>query len=361
MTLNVTSLLETTLKLDASDLHLVVGVPPVVRIKTKISAIKDAPPLTPEDINFFLVKVLTEEQLNIFEVSKEVDFSVSLGKEARFRVNAYYQKGYPSAALRVIPMTIPTLDELGLPQVLKKLTQLKQGLILVVGPTGHGKSTTIASMLDYINQTRSEHIITIEDPIEYLFTNKLSVIEQREMFLDTHSWDAALRSTLRQDPNVVFVGEMRDLETIQATLTVSETGHLVFATLHTNSASQSIDRIIGSFPENTQKQISLQLAQVLEGIISQRLLHSEKKGAVPAIEILLATDAVRSLIRENKSYQVDNVINTSSNLGMVSLEDSLAKLVMAGDIAIEEALKYSLNPDLLRRKLKNLTQKSPSA
>lgn len=348
----VSQLLEQVITMGASDLHMNVGIPPVVRINTNLAPIKDAPPLTLEDIQVFLTKVLTEEQKNVLDINKEVDFSVSLGDRARFRVNAFYQKGYPSVALRVIPMVIPKLEDLNLPTVLQNLTSLKQGLVLVVGPTGHGKSTTIASMIDHINQTRSEHIITIEDPIEYIFTNKKSIIEQREMFLDTHSWDGALRAVLRQDPDVVFIGEMRDLETIQSTLTIAETGHLVFATLHTNSASQSIDRMISSFPELKQTQIKLQLSQVLEAVISQRLLNSSTKGAIPAIELLLASDAVKSLIREGKSYQIDNVISTSANVGMISLEASLAELVRNGEIEAGEAMKYALEPEILRRLLK---------
>ncbi len=352
MALNVAQLLEGVLNLNASDLHLSVGLPPIVRVNTVLSQMKDNQPLSVEDIQFFLTKVLTEEQKNILEVNKEVDFSVALGNKARFRVNAFYQKGYPSVALRVIPMIIPRLDSLNLPPILARLTELKQGLILVVGPTGHGKSTTIASMIDVINETRAEHIITVEDPIEYIFTNKKSLVEQREMYLDTHSWDAALRAVLRQDPNIVFIGEMRDTETIQSTLTIAETGHLVFATLHTNSAGQSVDRIISSFPEVKQIQIRQQFAQALEAIVSQRLLSSQTQGAIPAIELLLATDAVRSLIREGKSYQLDNVIATSANFGMMSLESSLALLVEKGDVEADEAMRYATNPELLRKLIK---------
>ncbi len=352
MAINIPQLLEKVLNMSASDLHLTIGMKPIVRINTTLSPLEDEPLLGVDDLNFFLTKVLNEEQKNIFEVNKEVDFSVALSNKARFRVNAYYQKGYPSVALRVIPMIIPTFEQLSLPPVLARLTELKQGLILVVGPTGHGKSTTIASMIDRINESRSEHIITIEDPIEYIFTNKKSLVEQREMYLDTHSWDGALRAVLRQDPNVVFIGEMRDTETIQSVLTIAETGHLVFATLHTNSASQSVDRMVSSFPEAKQLQIRLQLAQSLEAIISQRLLSSAEKGAVPALELLLASDAVRNLIREGKSFQIDNVIATSSNIGMTSLDSSLALLVERGDVSLEEAMKFSLDPARLRNLIK---------
>lgn len=352
MAINTSQILEKIVELNASDLHLTVGMPPVIRVNTQLMALKEQGILTIEDISSFLSKVLTAEQKNVFEVNKEVDFSVALGNKARFRVNAFYQKGYPAVALRTIPMIIPSLGQLNLPPVISKLTSLKQGLVLVVGPTGHGKSTTIASMIDYINETRSEHIITIEDPIEYIFTNKKSLVEQREMYLDTHSWDSALRAILRQDPNVVFIGEMRDTETIQSTLTIAETGHLVFATLHTNSAAQSIDRIISSFPEIKQLQIKLQLSQTLEAIVSQRLIASPTQGMVPAIELLLASDAVKSTIREGKSHQIDNIIATSSNVGMINIESSLALLVQKGDIQLDEAMKYAINPELLRRLLK---------
>ncbi len=353
MALNTSQILEKIIELSASDLHLTVGMPPVIRVNTKLMVLKDHSVLTIDEISQFLTKVLTPEQKNVFEVNKEVDFSVALGNKARFRVNAFYQKGYPSVALRTIPMVVPSLESLHLPPVLTKLTLLKQGLVLVVGPTGHGKSTTIASMIDHINETRSEHILTIEDPIEYIFTNKRSLVEQREMYLDTHSWDAALRSILRQDPNVVFIGEMRDTETIQSTLTIAETGHLVFATLHTNSASQSVDRIISSFPEIKQLQIKMQLSQALEAVVSQRLIESPNKGMIPAIELLLASDAVKSTIREGKTHQLENIISTSSNIGMINMESSLALLVQKGDITMDNALKFAMNPELLRRLLKS--------
>ncbi|NMB69933.1 PilT/PilU family type 4a pilus ATPase, partial [candidate division WWE3 bacterium] len=274
MKLNATEILEKTLSLKASDLHLMVGAKPAVRINTALSTLEEFPILMVDDIELVLSQILDQDQRQILEVNKELDFSVSLGNKARFRVNAFYQKGYPSVALRLIPTVIPSLAELNLPDVISQLCELRQGLVLVVGPTGQGKSTTIASMIDRINSTRAEHIVTIEDPIEYVFTNKMSIIEQREMYLDTHSWDIALRSALRQDPNIVFVGEMRDMETISAALQISETGHLVFATLHTNSASQTVERIIASFPESKRSEVRVQLAQVIEVVLSQRLLPS---------------------------------------------------------------------------------------
>lgn len=346
---NVAQLLEKVVSMGASDLHMSVGVSPVIRINTVLSALPEISPLTVEDVEFFLSQILSQEQKDILDVNKELDLSVALGNKVRFRVNVFYQKGYPSVAMRVIPATVPTIDQLNLPPMIAQLADIPQGLVLVVGPTGHGKSTTIAAMIDRINETRAEHILTIEDPIEYIFPNKKSLIEQREMYLDTHSWEVALKAVLRQDPNVVFVGEMRDHDSIQAALTISETGHLVFTTLHTNSAAQTIDRIIDSFPEHQQSQVRLQLSQVLEAIVSQRLIPSSTKGMIPAIEVLIADTAVRSLIREGKTHQIDNTISTSGNLGMISLDKSLAQLVKESKIEFNDALKVSLNPEELRR------------
>jgi twitching motility protein PilT len=345
---NVASLLEQVVKMGASDLHLSMGVSPVVRVNTALSPLSDIPPLTVEDIEFFLSQILNQEQKDILDVNKELDLSVALGKRVRFRVNVFYQKGYPSVAMRTIPLNVPTLESLRLPPVVNSIADLKHGLILVAGPTGHGKSTTIAGMIERINTTRAEHILTIEDPIEYIFSNKKSLIEQREMYLDTHSWDVALKAVLRQDPNVVFIGEMRDHESMAAALTIAETGHLVFTTLHTNSAAQTIDRIIDSFPETQQDQIRIQLSQILEAVISERLLPSASKGMVPAVEVLMGTTAVRNMIREGKTHQIDNVINTGANLGMIGLNKSLAELIKAGDIELNDALKVSMYPDELR-------------
>lgn len=348
---NVAQLLEKVVSIGASDLHLVVGVSPVIRVNTALSALPEVSPLTVEDIEFFLSQILSQEQKDILEVNKELDLSVALGDKVRFRVNVFYQKGYPSVAMRAISLSVPSMTDLNLPPICGHLADLPQGLVLVVGPTGHGKSTTIAAMIDRINETRAEHILTIEDPIEYIFPNKKSLIEQREMYLDTHSWDVALKSVLRQDPNVVFIGEMRDQESIQAALTISETGHLVFTTLHTNSASQTIDRVIDSFPEHQQDQVRIQLSQVIQAVVSQRLVPSVSKGMVPAIEVMIATTAIRNLIREGKTHQLDNMIATGGNLGMMSLDSSLAKLVKEGDIELNEALQVALNQDELRRYL----------
>ncbi|EKD99783.1 MAG: hypothetical protein ACD_22C00173G0002 [uncultured bacterium] len=353
MKLNTTQILERIVQVNASDLHLCVGSSPYIRVNTKLSALSDMPVLTVDDIEYFLSQILTEEQKALFEVNKELDFSISLGAKNRFRVNAFYQRGYPSVALRLIPMTIPSLAQLNLPTMLSDLCQLKQGLVLVAGPTGHGKSTTIAAMIDKINETRAEHIVTIEDPIEYIYTNKMSLIEQREMYLDTHSWEGALKGALRQDPNIVMIGEMRDLETMSSALQISETGHLVFATLHTNSASQTVERIISSFPEPSQGQVRLQLAQVLEVIISQRLIASPTKGMVPAVEIMLASDAIKNLIREGRTHLIDTTISTSLNVGMTSLERSLADLASQGVIDATDAILYSNHPDEFRRLVKD--------
>jgi twitching motility protein PilT len=348
---NVAQLLEKVVDMQASDLHLSVGVSPVVRVNTALSPLSDIPPLTVEDIEFFLTQVLSQEQKDVLDVNKELDLSVALGEKVRFRVNVFYQKGYPAVALRAIPVKVPSLEALNLPPVVGQLAELPQGLVLVTGPTGHGKSTTIAAMVDRINETRAEHILTIEDPIEYIFGNKKSLIEQREMYLDTHSWEVALKSVLRQDPNVVFIGEMRDHASMQAALTISETGHLVFTTLHTNSAAQTIDRVIDSFPQHQQAQVRTQLSQVLEAIVSQRLVPSASKGMVPAVEVMMVNSAVRNLVREGKTHQLDNVISTGGNAGMVNLENSLAELVKNGDIQMEDALHVSLNQDELRRLL----------
>lgn len=347
--LNATQLLEKVLDLKASDLHLSVGAEPHVRVNTVLQPLNDYSALSTDDVEYILSQILDTRQREILEVNKELDFSISLGQKARFRVNAYFQKGYPAIALRYIPIQIPTFDQLNLPSDLESLCNLKQGLVLVVGPAGHGKSTTIASMLDRINSTRAEHIITIEDPIEYIYADKKSLVEQREMYLDTHSWDIALKSILRQDPNIVFVGEMRDAETMRTVLQIAETGHLVFTTLHTNSAAQTIDRIISSFPNENQSEIKAQLAQVLEVVISERLLPSEVYGVVPVFEIMIQNDAVSNLIREGKAHMIDNVINTSAQLGMISLEKSMAEMINKGVVNFEDAVKYTERPNELKR------------
>lgn len=346
--MSIQEFLEIVVKKEASDLHLVVGSPPVIRIDGQLMPVSEGP-LTPEDAESLVFELLTPEQKEMLLVNREIDFSFALGDVARFRVNAYFQKGYLSAALRLIPSYIRTLEELSLPPICHNFAKLRQGFILVTGPTGHGKSTTIASIINEINQTRPSHILTIEDPIEYVYPKGKGLVSQREMHLDTHSWEVALRSALREDPDVVLVGEMRDYETIASAITIAETGHLVFATLHTNSSAQSIDRIIDVFPENQQAQVRMQLAFSIGGIISQRLVPAIGGGRMPAVEILLSSGAVQTAIREGKTHQIDNVIQTSGEAGMVLMDASLAYLVKAGRVALDVARSYSIRPEELQR------------
>ena len=291
--------------------------------------------MTPEETESLVFELVSEEQKELLLVNKDLDFSFALGDVARFRVNAYFQKGYISAALRLIPSYIKSIEELNLPKICHNFAKLRQGFILVTGPTGHGKSTTIASMINEINQTRPVHILTIEDPIEYVYPKGKGLVSQREMHLDSHSWEVALRSALREDPDVA--------------ITIAETGHLVFATLHTNSAAQSIDRVIDVFPENQQAQVRMQLASTIAGIISMRLLPQIGGGRLPAIEVLLSNGAVRTSIREGKSHLIDNIIQTSGEEGMILMDASLAYLVKAGKVAIDVARAYSMRPKELER------------
>ncbi len=347
--MNIEELLHKTVSDGASDLHLTVGATPTLRVNGNLTPLGGSP-LTAEDTQELITSVLSPEQREILLRKKELDFSATVaGLAARFRVNAFFQKGTLAAAFRNIPLNVPSLEELRLPSVLKDFCQLPQGFILVTGPTGQGKSTTLASMIRLINETRGVHIVTIEDPIEYIFSHGKALIEQRELHSDTTSWSLALRSALRQDPDVVLVGEMRDYETISAAVTVAETGHLVFATLHTNSASQSIDRIIDVFPDQQQSQIRTQLSVTLHAVISQRLVPDLNGGRVPAVEVLLASPAVRNVIREQKTHQIDNIISTSADLGMISLERSLAQLVKDGQISLEEAKLHTVKPAELSR------------
>lgn len=333
----------------ASDIHLIAGVPPMIRIDGELIPVPGEGPLIPERIEKLLKSVMTAEQAEQLMVNKEIDFSLSYSEEARFRVNAYTQKQTLAGAFRSIPLEIPSIDSLGLPPILHNFTTLRQGLILVTGPTGHGKSTSLAAMLDEINTNSAEHIVTIEDPIEFIIKPKRSIISQREMNNDTHSWSVALRSVLREDPDVVLVGEMRDYETIAAALTVAETGHLVFATLHTNSASQTVDRVVDVFPSEQQDQVRLQLSNVLEAVVSQRLIPAISGGRVVGYEIMLATTAIKTAIREGKTHQIDSIIQTSSESGMNTLEASLATLVRDGKITMETAKSYAIRPEQLSR------------
>lgn len=341
--LELERLLSLCAKREASDLHISCGKPPLLRIEGKLISIGREETLTPEKAESLILALMNEKQREKYLIEKELDFSYAFGGQARFRVNAYHEKGHKACALRLIPLQIRSLKDLGLPETLKEFCKAKQGFVLIVGPASHGKSTTLACMIDIINHTRAEHVITIEDPIEYLFIEDKSLIDQREVYADTNSFPRALRSVLRQDPNVVMIGEMRDLETISSALTVAETGHLVFSTLHTNSAPETIDRIVDVFPPFQQRQIRVQLANNLLVIVSQRLITRVGGGLVVVVEVMKNISAVASLIREGKTYQLDSVIQTSAEEGMVPLDKSLAELTKAGEIRYEDALAYANN------------------
>lgn len=350
--MNIQQLLDLTIQRNASDLHLSVGFLPTLRIHGELIPVAGEPACTPSQIDSLINPLLSDVQKGVFGQNLELDFSFEFEKKGRFRVNIYKQKGYLAASLRLIPFQIPALESIGLPPVVIKMSDLKQGFILVTGPTGHGKTTTLASFINKINQERAVHVITIEDPIEYVYPPGKALIEQREMYKDTKGWANALRAALREDPDVVLIGEMRDLETISSAMTIAETGHLVFATLHTNSAAQSVDRIIDVFPQIQQPQIRLQLSATLEAIISLRLVPTIEPGRTLACEILIATPAVRNLIREGKSHLIDNTIETSGEYGMQMLEKSLAELVKKGKVSEEVALKFVLREELLNKLLR---------
>lgn len=332
---------------EASDLHLVADSVPIFRFMGKLVPYEAGGVVSASALMEHITSMMTAAQKETFLKDLEIDFSVTVSGKYRFRANAYFERGLPAISLRYIPSVIPTIDSLKLPEICHGFAKLKQGFILVTGPTGSGKSTTVAAVLDEINATRTEHIVTIEDPVEFIHENKKSIISQRELGTDTKSWDNALKSVLRQDPNIVYIGEMRDAETMAAAMTVAETGHLVFATLHTNSASQTIERIVDSFPEDQQGQVVLQLSMVLEAVLSQRLVPTIEGKRAVVTEILIATPAVRNNIREGKSFQIDNVIQTSGNLGMRLLEQSLADLVNANVIDKKAALEYAIRPAVL--------------
>jgi len=341
------SLLEMAVEQGASDVHLSVGRPPLFRVAGKLERLGQQA-LSTSDVRWLLFSILSGRQRSQFELEKELDFSLSLESGMRFRVNAYYQRGNIAVALRSIPVVIPAPKELGLPDALVKLLEKPHGLILVVGPTGSGKTTTVASLVQEINQSRPCHVLTIEDPIEYAYQSDCATIDQREVYADTRSFAVALKYVLRQDPDVIVVGEMRDLETISSVLTAAETGHLVFATLHTNDSCTTIDRVVDVFPAHQQAQIRMQLAACLLGIVSQRLLpRKDEPGRVAAFELLLASNAVRALIREGKTHQIPNVLSTSTSVGMCNLDRSLLDLVKRGKIEREEAARFMLQPNLL--------------
>lgn len=352
--MQINELLDITIKNNASDLHLLPGLSPAIRVDGILRYLTNYPILTPQELETMVLSILKPEQKELLVNNKEIDFSFGFGGGTygdlgRFRTNLYYQRGVLSAAFRFLQPTIRTIEELHLPKICHSFAKLKQGFVLVTGPTGHGKSTTLASIINEINLDNSVHILTIEDPIEYVYPAGKSIISQREMDLDTHSWAKALRSALREDPDVVLVGEMRDPETMAAAMTIAETGHLVFSTLHTNSAAQTVDRIIDSFPASQQTQIRTQLSATLKGVVSQRLLPQINGGRIPAVEVLIGTSAVAGNIRDGKTHLIDSIIQTSQDAGMIPLESSLASLVLSGTISLETAKSYALRPEELLR------------
>jgi twitching motility protein PilT len=341
--LRIENLLEECLKRKASDLHLQVGLPPILRIDGSLIAIASLPNLTDQMVKSLVFATLDEQQQKILLKDKEFDYSFAFGDLARFRVNAFHERGNMAAAFRLIPNQIKGISELGMPNVVATFADFPRGLVLVTGPTGSGKSTTLAALIDKINHEKSVHIITIEDPIEFTHKSKRSVVVQREVHYDTYSFSAALRSSLREDPDVILIGEMRDLETISSAITLAETGHLVFATLHTNSAAQSIDRMIDVFPAHQQPQVRAQLANILQAICAQRLVPAIGGGRVVAAEIMIANPAIRAMIREGKTHQLDTAIQTGADQGMQTMDRTLVKLIQTGVITYENAREYAVD------------------
>ena len=345
---SIDELLERMVGLGASDLHITVGTPPAIRVRGDVSRLDDFTVLDPESTRQLMYQILSTEQQKRFEVNRQLDFSHSIPGVARFRVNVYMQRESVGAAFRVIPDQIKTLEELQLPVSLAELAQKPRGLVLVTGPTGSGKSTTLAAMIDEVNRTRHEHILTIEDPIEFVHRHKSCIVNQREIGVDAVGFGEALRGALRQDPDVILVGEMRDLETIAIALTAAETGHLVLGTLHTQSASSTIDRIIDVFPAEQQEQVRIQIAGALQGVITQSLLPTaDGMGRVAALEILLPDDAVRNLVRQGKVEQIYSVMQTNTARGMQTMEQSLQELVSRRIVTYETALAVTSKPDQL--------------
>ncbi|MCX6725142.1 MAG: type IV pilus twitching motility protein PilT [Candidatus Saccharibacteria bacterium] len=345
----IEELLEEVIKKKASDLHLQVGVAPMLRIDGSIVPVPSVAPLTEETVELLIFSILDEDQKQILLKDKEFDFSFAFGDLGRFRVNAFHERGNLAAALRLIPNQIKTIEELGLPAIVSTFANYPRGLVLITGPTGSGKSTTQAAIINKINEERPAHILTIEDPIEFTHKSKRSVIVQREVHYDTYSFSAALRSALREDPDVVLIGEMRDLETISSAITIAETGHLVLTTLHTNSASQSIDRMVDVFPPHQQPQIRSQLSNILMAICSQRLIPTIGGGRTVAAEILVVTPAVRNIIREGKSHQLEAVIQTGAEFGMQSMDKTLIGLIHSGAISYDDARTYAVDIEELDR------------
>ena len=341
--LRIEILLEEIVRKNASDLHLQVGLPPMLRLDGFLAPVPGYNPLNAEEVERLVFAILDDDQQKILIKDKEFDFSFAFGDLGRFRVNAFHERGNLAASLRLIPNQIKTIAELGMPPVIQSFADFPRGLVLVTGPTGSGKSTTLAALIDKINSEKAQHIITIEDPIEFTHKSKRSAIVQREVHYDTYSFSAALRSSLRQDPDVVLIGEMRDLETISAAITIAETGHLVFATLHTNSAAQSIDRMIDVFPPHQQPQVRSQLANILQGICAQRLVPAIGGGRVVAAEVMVANPAIRNIIREGKTHQLDTVIQTGSDQGMQTMDRTLVKLVQSGVVTYDDAREFAVD------------------
>src|SRR4051794_27611531 len=342
---SIDDLLEQLVARGASDLHISIASPPAIRVRGHIERLEGYEPLTPDDTRALLYRILNSEQQKQFEIKRQLDFAYSIPGLARFRVNIYYQREAVGAAFRVIPTDIKSAEELGLPAVLHDLAQQPRGIVLVTGPTGSGKSTTLAAMIDEINRTRAEHILTVEDPVEFVHKHKKCIVNQREIGPDAVSFAEALKAALRQDPDVILVGEMRDLETISTALTAAETGHLVFGTLHTQSAPSTIDRIIDVFPAEQQEQVRIQIANSLQGVVTQALLPTaDGTGRVPALEILLPDDAVRNLIRQGKVEQIYSVMQTNTSRGMQTMEQSLGDLIMRRVVDLDVGLSRSSRP-----------------
>ncbi len=348
----IETLLEECVRRKASDLHIQYGLPPILRVDGALTPIAGVSALDENTIKELIFATLDDEQQKILLKDKEFDYSFAFGDVARFRVNAFHERGKLAAAFRLIPNAIKSINDLGMPAIVETFADFPRGLVLVTGPTGSGKSTTLAALINKINNEKSAHILTIEDPIEFTHRSIRSVIAQREVHYDTFSFSAALRSALREDPDVVLIGEMRDLETIQAAITIAETGHLVFATLHTNSAAQSIDRMIDVFPAHQQPQVRSQLSNILMAICAQRLVPAIGGGRVVAAEIMVSNSAVRSLIREGKTHQIDNAIQTGADQGMQTMDRTLAKLVQTGVITYENAREYAVDINELNRIVK---------
>jgi twitching motility protein PilT len=345
---SIDELLERMVEANASDLHVTTGTPPAIRVRGEVERLDGFDALSSEETQQLLYRILSSEQQKVLELNRQLDFSYSIPGLARFRVNTYFQRESLGAAFRLIPTELKTLEELGIPASLHALAEKPRGLVLVTGPTGSGKSTTLAALIDEINRTRSEHILTIEDPIEFLHRHKRCIVNQREIGPDATSFADALRAALRQDPDVILVGEMRDLETIATALTAAETGHLVFGTLHTQSAPSTIDRIIDVFPAEQQEQVRIQIANSLQGVVTQALLPTaDKMGRVPALEILLPDDAVRNLIRQGKVEQIYSVMQTNTGRGMQTMEQSLGDLIMRRIVDFEDGLSRSSRPSQL--------------